>query len=325
MAESKLFISRQNFIKQLKLQGIPQKKAEKFGECVFGLFDSSNGKYISKKDAKLILDSIKKSSPEIVEQIIRNTLGHPETSASAIQFGRKFIEERVKLKANMRFVLKNFSEIFGKVCNTKIGEFRFVLSYSVEKGNSWSINLVKRKNNLPDARLNLGVRFTKDRKPVLIVGNFQGLDRKAVEEFSQTIKLLGLRKKAISAFRFMLETLVSATPQEMRIEARNPKKLRYMYPHEQSLIGKLIEKGELLKNIDKDSIESFEKKIKIISEPEKRTREEQQIISREKQRIATTGYRMHRAVFDQTGFRRQKGKGRKNRRGALIFRRRKAA
>ncbi|MFH1663347.1 MAG: hypothetical protein ABH986_00800 [archaeon] len=320
MAKSQLFVSQREFEGELNKTGIPRQEAKKFAEHVFySLTYHDKTKLISRNDSELILNSVKKSSLEVVRTIIRHSLQIITDSPSMRQYKRTYEDDASANKANMRFVLKNFAETLGKISGKTIGKFRFALGQSVEDGNMLAINLIEGTEKFPIARLNLGFRFTKNGKPVLVIGNFQGsINRKEIEEFSKTLTKLGLRKKATSAFRFMAETLVSAASDNIKVEARNPRTLPYMTPSENVVMNRLVENKKLLKGMPKNKKSIG--KIRLV-DPKKRTPEENSIIAREKQRIATAGFRMHRAVFDQLGFRYKTGRRGKKKSGILTLKR----
>ena len=229
-----------------------------------------------------------------------------------------------------RFVLKNFSGIFGKLAEKRIGKFRFGIRSTLESGNLFDLRIFKGTSNVETARINFDFRIDSDKKPVLIVGNFQGTSRKEIEEFSRMLMEKGLVKKPTSAFRFLLDTLISAVPHGMRIEAKNLRKMGYMTPVEGMIINKMIEKRKLHEStrmsvpgllrggekIPKEGVwEMYKHSFR------RTTQQENEMIAAEKRRIATAGYRMHRAVFDQAGF---KGKNKKKKKGVLVLKRRTA-
>jgi len=100
MVKPELFVSQAEFTKQLKQAGLSAKESREIQQRVFDLFFSRvKGKpYISKKDAKLVLSSLKKISPETLNQII-STVKSPLNTNSALtsqlkknmkQFGQKY-------------------------------------------------------------------------------------------------------------------------------------------------------------------------------------------------------------------------------------------
>ncbi|MFH1895758.1 MAG: hypothetical protein ABIJ74_04270 [archaeon] len=324
------------FVKQLREEGFPESilsnDVSHFNYLLNFISVEGKGKLIEKKDAELLLDSLKKFGPELFSSLpLFSGLERP--SALLMQFKKKYKEQGKALKESTKFVLENFFEVFAAVNKIRVGNFRFRIGVSPESKIPFVLSLTKSDGAGYLAQLNFDLRVSKDGKPVIVVKNFHGGRREKIMLFEAELRKSKGFKGKPRVFKFMLDSLISGSPKRIRIEAANPRKLPFIVPDEGVVKRRLIEEkklaepalfSELLLRWLAEKKISVEQRNKLLGKEigvglSGTTIKENQIIAAEQRMIASRALRMHYAALKSAGFRKKK----KNKRKSVLVLKRK--